>query len=47
MGNVARVADDNQPAGARMDDVVNTLAQGTAWSDNVQGPQQPGILTFR
>ena len=40
------VADDDQAAGARVDDVVDSLAQRAAGSDDVQGPEKPGILSF-
>ena len=47
MGDVAGVADDDQATGAGVDDVVDALAQGATRRDDVQGPQEPGILTFR
>ena len=47
MGDVAGVADDDQAAGAGVDDVVDPLAQGAARRDDVEGPEEPGILPFR
>lgn len=46
MRDVARVANDDQAAGAGVDYVVETLAQRAAWSDYIQGPEKPGILPF-
>ena len=46
MGDLVELADDDQPAGAGVDDVVDALAQGTAGGDDIQGPEKPGILTF-
>ena len=31
----------------RVDDVVDSLAQRAARCDDVEGPQQPGVLPFR
>ena len=39
MGDVVGVADDDQAAGAGVDDVVDPLAQGAAGRDHVEGPQ--------
>jgi hypothetical protein len=45
--DIVEVADDDQTAGSGVDDIVDPLAQSTAGSDYVKGPQQPRILTFR
>ena len=44
-GDVLRVSDDDQAAGARVDDVVDSLAQRSTGSDDVEGPQKPRILS--
>ena len=46
VGDVLGVADDDQAAGPRVDDVVDPLAQRRPGGDDVEGPQQPGVLTF-
>ena len=38
-GDVVEVADDDQAAGPRVDDVVDPLAQGTAWRNHVEGSE--------
>ena len=45
--DVVGIADDDQAAGAGMDDVVDALAQGAARRDDVKRSEKPGILTFR
>ena len=39
------LGDQDQAAGARVDDVVDPLAQRSAGRDHVERPQEPGILT--
>ena len=39
MGDVVEVADDDQAAGPRVDDVVDSLAQGAAGRDDIEGSQ--------
>jgi hypothetical protein len=39
VGDVVELADDDQAAGARVDDVVDTLAQSAARSDYVKGSE--------
>jgi len=36
VGDVFRIADDDQPAGAGVDDVVDALTQGAARSDDIE-----------
>src|SRR3954454_21415019 len=45
--DVSRIADDDQTAGARVDDVVETLPERPPGRDDVQCSEKPGILTFR
>jgi hypothetical protein len=45
--NVTWITDDDQAAGAGVDDIVETLAQRPTGSDYIQGPEKPGILSFR
>ena len=47
MGDIARLGDDDEGAGPGVDDVVDSLPQGAARGDDVEGPQKPGVLTFR
>ena len=47
MGDVVGVADDDQAAGPRVDDVVDPLAQRAAGGDDVECSEKPGILPFR
>ncbi len=39
MRDVASIADDDQAAGARVDDVVEALTQGTARRNDIESPQ--------
>ena len=41
------LGDDDEGAGPGVDDVVDSLTQGAARRDDVEGPQKPGVLTFR
>jgi len=44
--DVVKVGDDKQAARAGVDDVVDSLAEGTARGDYVQRSKKAGILTF-
>jgi hypothetical protein len=44
-GDLLRVSDDDQPARARMDDVVDALAERGARGDDVESPQEPWVLS--
>jgi hypothetical protein len=46
VGDVVEIADNQQAAGPRVDDVVDSLSQRAAWSDYVECPEEPGILAF-
>ena len=43
-GELVGVADDDQAAGARVDDVVDALAQQRAGRDHLERLHQPGLL---
>jgi hypothetical protein len=46
MGDVIEVADHEQAAGPRVDDVVDSLSQSATGRNYVECSEEPGILAF-